>query len=77
MDRELLLPDLTTGNYVDLVDTTIQYGTVRTMENSKRHRIRNNLPGTKEFCPMVRRTAVLDEFSSANLSERIKTIMGR
>lgn len=49
MDRQLNLADLTTGNYVDVVDTDIQYGIVRTMENSKRHRVRNNLPGTKDF----------------------------
>ncbi|MBD1422555.1 Fic family protein [Sphingobacterium chuzhouense] len=77
MDRQLNLPDLTTGNYVEVVDTSIQYGVVRTMENSKRHRVRNNLPGTKDFCPMIRRTAVLDEFIHADLPERIQTIMGR
>jgi hypothetical protein len=35
MDRQLELPDLTSGNYVDLVDTAIQYGASETMENSK------------------------------------------
>ena len=77
MNKQLNLPDLTTGNYVDLVDTTIQYGAVKTVENSKRHRVRNNLPGTKDFCPMVRRTAVLDKLIHTNLSQRIGTIMGR
>src|SRR5690606_3559388 len=52
MDKQLNLPDLIAGNYVDLVDTALQYGAVKTVENSKRHRVRNNLPGTKDFCPM-------------------------
>lgn len=77
MGRQLNLADLSTGNYVDVVDTDIQYGAVRTIENSKRHRVRNNLPGTKDFCPMIRRTAELDEFRKANLSDRIKAIIGR
>lgn len=77
MDKQLNLPDLIAGNYVDLVDTALQYGAVKTVENSKRHRVRNNLPGTKDFCPMVRRTALLDELIHTNLSQRITTILGR
>lgn len=77
MGSQLNLADLTRGNYVDVVDTALQYGAVKTVENSKRHRVRNNLPGTKDFCPMVRRTAELDKFIHANLPERIKAIIGR
>src|SRR5690606_39603023 len=35
------------------------------------------ISGTKDFCPMIRRTPVLDGFIHANLPERIQTIMGR
>lgn len=77
MERLLELPDLTTGNYVEVVDTQLQFGIVQTMENSKRHRVRNNLPGTRAFCPMVRRTALLDELIHSDLPNRIKTIIGR
>lgn len=77
LDKRLDLPDLTTGNYVDIVDTTMQYAALSTAENSKRHRVRNNLPGTKDFCPMIRKTEVLEEFHKANYSDRIKTIIGR
>ena len=53
METPLNLPDLSSGNYADLVDTTIQYACI-VVDNSKSHRIRNNLPGTKDFCPMIR-----------------------
>jgi hypothetical protein len=66
-DAELNIPDLTQGNFVDLIDPKIQYtGPVR---NSKRHRVRNNLPGVKNFCPLVRRTKKLDALIGQDLSQ--------
>src|SRR5690606_30856456 len=35
LDKRLDLPDLTTGNYVDIVDTAMQYAALSTAENSK------------------------------------------
>ena len=67
-DTKLDIPDLTQDNYVDLVNSKIQYaGPAR---NSKRHRVRNNLPGVKNFCPLVRRTKKLDELIDQNLSQQ-------
>ena len=66
-DTELDIPDLAQGNFVDLIDPKIQYaGPVR---NSKRHRVRNNLPGVKNFCPLVRRTEKLDALIDQDLSQ--------
>lgn len=45
-------------------------------ELSTRHRVRNNLPGTRDFCPLVRRTPALDAFASSGLSEKVKAITG-
>jgi hypothetical protein len=65
--RKLDIPDAPQGNYVELVNSTLQYpGPSR---NSRRHRIRNNLPGTRGFCPLIRRTARLDRFIALNLSQ--------
>ena len=75
MDTKLALPDLTVGNYIDLVDETLQFGGSR--ESSKRHRVRNNLPGVREFCPLVRRTPLLEKFIQLDLSEQIKAIIGK
>jgi hypothetical protein len=75
MATQLKLPDLTTRNYIDLVDETLQFA--GTSVPSKRHRIRNNLPGVREFCPLVRKTPLLQEFIKKDLSRQIKTIIGK
>ena len=73
-DSELNLPNLTQGNFVDLVDTKTQYaGPAR---NSKRHRVRNNLPGVKNFCPLIRRTEKLDDLINQNLSQQALDSVG-
>ncbi|MEN6453241.1 MAG: hypothetical protein ABFD10_03215 [Prolixibacteraceae bacterium] len=59
MDSRIEIPDLTVGNYVDLADPNLQY--TGEAISSKRHRIRNNLPGVREFCPMIRKTPLLAE----------------
>ena len=75
MDTKLELPDITTGNYIDLIDETLQFG--GTSESTKRYRIRNNLPGVREFCPLVRKTLLLEKFIQLDLSRQIKTIIGK
>ncbi len=77
MDSKLELPDLTSGNYIDLVDETIQYASRGMSETSKRHRMRNNLPGVRNFCPMVRKTALLEQYIELDLPQRIKNIIGK
>ena len=64
----LNVPDVQKRKYVDLVDAKIQYpGPVRP---SKRHAINNNLPGVKNFCPLIRRTEKLDALIAQNLSQQ-------
>jgi len=55
IDELLPLDDLTQGNYIDLLDTK-QYYTLQKPIYTKRQRVKNNLLGTKEFCPIVRKT---------------------
>ncbi|MBC6490397.1 Fic family protein [Flavihumibacter stibioxidans] len=76
MGVQLDVPDLTTGNYVDLVDETIQFASHAT-EISKRHRIRNNLPGVKDFCPMVMKSPLMKAYLDRDLSQQIKKIIGK
>lgn len=74
MGEKLDLPDAETGNYVDAVDPKLQYpGPER---RSKRHRVRNNLPGNKDFCPLIRKTATLETIRSEQLSEKVKNVLG-
>jgi tetratricopeptide (TPR) repeat protein len=53
MDDLLAVKDLSTGNYITALDED-QYETIKDGERSHRHRIINNLLGTKLFCPIVR-----------------------
>jgi len=74
LGRELDLPDAGKVAYVDAVDTTLQYAGHG--ENSARHRVRNNLPGKPEFCPLVFRTAALDCFGAQDLKQRARAAVG-
>lgn len=67
---ELALPDANSGNLIDALDTTLQYPGLSRI--SKRHRVRNNLPGVPDFCPTIRKTQKLEEFINMNLSEQAR-----
>lgn len=70
---ELDLPDADRGRYVPALDPDMQY--VVEGENSRRHRVRDNLPGTRNFCPLVFRTGALDAFVSRRLDERAREVI--
>ncbi len=57
---KLKLSDATTGNFVDALDPK-QY-CVGPATPSRRHRVRDNLLGVRDFCPVVRRTAKLEGY---------------
>jgi hypothetical protein len=65
--RRLDLPDAATGNYVPVLDPAEYFAPPGI--RSRRHRVLNNLLGTPDFCPMVRRTAKLQELGSMKLPE--------
>lgn len=73
LGRRLDLPDGTAGKYVAIVDTTQQYAAHG--ENVTRQRVRNNLPGTPAFCPLVFRTEALDDFIAMDLPKRAQAVM--
>lgn len=43
--------------------------------NSTRHRVKNNLPGTPAFCPMIFRTPALEASVAHGLSEKAKQLI--
>jgi Fic family protein len=67
------LPDLTMGSYVPVVDPEQQYAVEGTL--SARHRVRDNLPGTPQFCPLVFRTRALEEFGALDLVRRAQAVV--
>lgn len=70
MGVELDIPELKTGTYTEIFNQKLQYAGPST--NSTRHRVKNNLPGTPEFCPMARKTAQLEAFTLKDLSSTIE-----
>lgn len=75
LGEELNLPDATSGNFVALVNDKLQY-TGKTVP-SRRHRVNNNLPGTRDFCPLIRKTEKLEQFIAKNLSEAALRHLGQ
>nr|WP_321295650.1 Fic family protein [uncultured Sphaerochaeta sp.] len=73
-ENQLPIDDMTTGNYVDALETN-DYFTVQNGERSPRHRIVNNLLGFRSFCPVVRKTEKLLELDSAVLQKRCEEIV--
>ena len=73
--QKLDLPSADMGTYVLALDPSQQLGIDG--ENSPRHRVKNNLPGTPAFCPLVFRTPPIDQFMAMNLAERAREIVSR
>lgn len=71
--QALDLPDAKTGRYVPVLDPSLQWGIAG--ETVPRYRLKNNLPGTPEFCPLVFRTKTLDHFMALDLPQRAREIV--
>jgi Fic/DOC family len=73
LGTRLDLPDAAGGRYVQVLDPELQWGSEG--ETSSRHRVKNNLPGTPDFCPLVFRTKALKTFIGLDLPKRAKDIV--
>jgi hypothetical protein len=67
------LPDAEAGRYAEVLDSTLQWGSGG--ETAPRYRLKNNLPGTPSFCPLVFRTEALDAFAALDLPRRAKDVV--
>ena len=76
MDAGLDLPDSGKVRAVPVVNPKLQFAPEEG-PLSRRHRVRNNLPGTQRFCPMVRRTPELDRYAQMRLDEEARKVIGR
>ena len=74
MQKKLLVPDLTIKGYELLVDKKLQYANEKSI-NFSRHRIKNNLPGTFNFCPLIHKTEKLEKYIKENFTEKTKLII--
>lgn len=74
MGKHLDLADVKKGSYVTALDPDQQWAI--SGKNSPRHRVRNNLPGTPAFCPLVFRTDRLKQFHAMDLANRAQAVVG-
>ena len=73
LSERLDLPDATRGAYARVVDPKQQWAVDGF--TSPRHRLKNNLPGTPRFCPMVFKTPELEAFMARDLSGRVHELL--
>ncbi len=74
-EKTLDVPDATTGTFVDALDPK-QYFVAQAIP-SKRHRVRNNLTGVRDFCPLVRRTEKLNSYVGNDWRARAQNETGK
>ena len=67
MNKILDLPDLEIKNYITLLDENFQFA-IKNGEKSRRHRIINNLPGTRNYCPLIRKTPKFEKYIAENFA---------
>ncbi|HEX7062129.1 MAG TPA: Fic family protein [Woeseiaceae bacterium] len=73
MQRELDLPPAGKVRFVDVLDSSMQFSAKG--EPVHRQRVRNNLPGTRAFCPLVFRTGALEELIALDLPARARAVV--
>jgi hypothetical protein len=70
LGSRLDLPDADKGAYASVVDADQQWAAPGT--TSSRHRVKNNLPGTPAFCPMIAWTDTLRALTTRDLQARAR-----
>lgn len=71
----LNLPNAPKAPYVGILDEKRQYAAKG--ETVTRYRIRNNLPGTSDFCPLVRRSERLAASLAPDLAQEARSVVQR
>jgi hypothetical protein len=57
-------------SYVSAIDESLQFGIGDAGEVNRKFRVRNNLPGTREFCPLIRKTSAILDMQGKDLQAR-------
>lgn len=73
--KTLDIPDTPNVAAVDLLDTDAYF--TGKPKLSKRHRVRDNLLGTKDFAPVIRKTPALVGFTESGLAAKASETVGR
>ncbi len=73
--ESLKLPDVSAGNYVEILDKEIYFTDYPL--RSRRHRVVDNMLGVRDFCPTVRKTDKLQVFILKDLSDKAKKLIAK
>jgi len=76
LDCTLPIEDLPVGKYENILDDKA-YIVNKHFIKSKRHKINNNLLGTQNLCPIIKRTQKLQDYMDLNLSHDVATTIGK
>ena len=68
--RQLAFPGVMAGNYVSALDEAY-YLTASQAVNNPRWRVRDNLPGSRAYCPLVQRTARVQRAEQYNCGQQL------
>lgn len=71
--RTLDFPGVSVGNYISLIDSE-EYFASDSPINNPRWRVRDNLPGTRDYCPMVNRTAAVRAAEEYDCGKEIRLL---
>jgi hypothetical protein len=72
--RTLDIPDAEAG-FTDLLDGRLYFTAAPLL--SRRHKVRDNLLGNRDFCPIIRKTKALTDFGARALAAKANDIIGR
>jgi Fic family protein len=73
MNEQLPLENCKKIKHVDLVDPTLYFTSMSV--KSSRHAINDNLLGSKQFCPIIRRTQKIEKYVNSNLDSQAKSLL--
>ncbi|MGH7026960.1 Fic family protein [Brevundimonas sp.] len=73
--ERLELPDAEAGRYASVLDPALQWEAAG--PTIPRYRLRNNLPGTPAFCPLVFRTPALERAIGLDLPRRAREVVAQ
>ena len=65
------------ASYVPVLDESLQFGIGGAGAVTRKFRVRDNLPGTREFCPLIRKTGALVEMMKKDLHARAQEALSR
>jgi hypothetical protein len=75
-EHKLDVPPVPKIRAVPVIDRAKQFG-LDGGDRSARHSVVDNLPGTRDFCPLVRRTPKLDAFEARGFDRLAREVVGR